>query len=151
MFDKIVCLNKPRILSVFLRKNARTYKKFKVLQLPTNIHNFQLSGLKLQNSFYVFDWNIVAFQAFVVSCFSQWMMSLHVENMYRGLNHTILVPATLQSFTSLWLTYTEIVHWFADQLLCSCRTCLYVNIVVVTCFIRHISSKCVEHEKKLLN
>ena len=85
MFDKIVCLNKPRILSVFLRKNARSYKNFKMLQVPTNIYKLQLSGFKLQNSVYVFDWNIIAFQAFVVSCFGQCMMSLHVENMYRGL------------------------------------------------------------------
>jgi len=77
-------LNKPRIWSVFLKKNARSYTNFKMLQLPTNIHNFQLSSFKLQNSIYIFDWNILAFQAFVMSCFGQWRMSLHVENMYRG-------------------------------------------------------------------
>ena len=71
MFDKIVLLNKQRILSVFLRKNVRPYKSFKMLQLRKNIHNFQLSGYKSQNSVYVFDWNIIAFQAFVVSCFGQ--------------------------------------------------------------------------------
>ena len=129
MFDKILLLNKPRILSVFLQKNARLYKSFKMLQLPTNIHNFQISGFKSQNSVYIFDWNIVAFQAFVVSCFGQWRMSLHVENMYRGLNHTILVPDTLQSSTSLWLSYTEIVNCFADKLVCSCRTSLCINMV----------------------
>jgi len=48
MFDKIVLLNKPRILSVFLQKNARPYKSFKMLQLLTNIHNFQISGYKSQ-------------------------------------------------------------------------------------------------------
>jgi len=71
MFDKIVLLNRRRILSVFLRKNARPYKSFKMLQLPTNVHSFQISGYKSQNSLYVFDWNILAFQAFVVSCFGQ--------------------------------------------------------------------------------
>ena len=71
MFDKIVWLNKPRIVYVFLRKNARSYTNFKTLQLPTFMHNFQRSGFKLQNSVYVFDWNIVAFQAFVLSCFGQ--------------------------------------------------------------------------------
>jgi hypothetical protein len=71
MFDKIVWLNKPRILSVFLKKNARSYKNFKMLQLLTNMHNFQSSGFKSQNSVYVFDWNIAAFQAFILSCFGQ--------------------------------------------------------------------------------
>jgi len=66
-----------------------------MLQLLTNIHNFQRSSFKLQNTIYVFDWTIAAFRAFVVSCFGQWRMSLHVENMYRGLNHTFLVPDTL--------------------------------------------------------
>ena len=42
MFD-----NKPRILSVFLTKNARSYKNFKMLQLLTNIHNFQLGRWNL--------------------------------------------------------------------------------------------------------
>jgi len=51
-----------------------------MVQLLTDIHNFQRSRFKLQNSIYVFDWNIVAFRAFVVSCFGQWWMSLHVEN-----------------------------------------------------------------------
>jgi len=37
-------------------------------------------------------------------------MPLHVESMYKGLNHTLLVPETLQSYTSLWLTYTEIIN-----------------------------------------
>jgi len=46
------------------------------------MHKFQNSGFKLQNSVYVFDWNILAFQVFVVSCFGQWRMSLHVESMY---------------------------------------------------------------------
>jgi len=40
-------------------------------QLPTNIHNFKHASFKLQNSVYLFDWNIVAFQAFVMSCFGQ--------------------------------------------------------------------------------
>jgi len=71
MFDKTVWFNKPRILSAFLSKNARSCKDFKMLQLLTDIHNFQLSSFKLQNSIYVFDWNIVAFQAFVLSCFGQ--------------------------------------------------------------------------------
>jgi hypothetical protein len=100
-----------------------------MLQLLTNIHNFQRSSFKLQNSIYIFDQNIAAFQAFVVSCFGQWRMSLHVENMYRGLNDTFLVPDTLQSYTSLWLTYTEIVNWFAGQFESSCRTSFYVNVV----------------------
>ena len=100
-----------------------------MLRLLTNIHNFQRSGFKLQNSVYVCDWNIVAFQVFVVSCFGQWRMSLHMENMYRGLNHTFLVPDTLQSCNSLCLSYIEIVNWFADQLVCSCRTRLYVNLL----------------------
>jgi len=100
-----------------------------MLQLLTNTHNFQSSGFKLQNSVYVFDWNIVAFKVFVVSCFGQWRMSLHVESMYRGLNHAILVPDTLQYYTSLWLSYTEIVNWFADQLVRSCRTSSCVNMV----------------------
>jgi hypothetical protein len=33
-----------------------------MLQLLTNIHDFQCSSFKLQNSIYIFDWNIVAFQ-----------------------------------------------------------------------------------------
>jgi hypothetical protein len=129
LFDKSVWLNKPRISSAFLSKNARSFKNFKMLQLLRDIHNFQRSRFKLQNSIYVFDWNILVFRAFVVSCFGQWMMSLHVENMYRGLNRIFLVPVTLQSYTSLGLSYTEIVSWFADQLVCSCRTSLYVNMV----------------------
>ena len=129
MFDKTIWFNKPRVLSVFFSKNARSYKNFKMLQLLTDINNFQRSRFKLQNSVYVFDWNILAFRAFVLSCFGQWRMSLHVENMYRGLNHTFLMPDTLQSYTSLGLSYTEIVSWFADQLVCSCRTSLYVNMV----------------------
>jgi len=59
---------------------------------------------------------IVAFQAFVMSCFGQWRMSFHVENVYRELNHTYLVPDTLQSYSSLWFIYTAIVKWLADQL-----------------------------------
>jgi hypothetical protein len=129
MLDKTVWFNKPRILSFFLSKNARSYNNFKMLQLLTDIHNFQSSRAKLQNSIYVFDWNVVAFRAFVVSCFGRWRMSLHVENMCRGLNHTFLVPDTLQSYTSLGLSYTEIISWFADQLVCSCRTSLCVNMV----------------------
>jgi hypothetical protein len=129
MFDKTVWFNKPRILSVFLSINARFYKNDKMLQLLKDIHNFQRSRFILQNSIYVCDWNIVAFQAFLMSCFGQWRMSLHVENMYRGLNHTFLVPDTLQSYTSLGLSYTEIVSCFADQLVYSCRTSLYINKV----------------------
>jgi len=97
-----------------------------MLQLPTNIHNFQRSSFKLQNSIYVFDLNSLAFQTFVMSCFGQWRMSLHVENMYMGLNHTFLMPDTLQSATSFWLSYTKIFSWYADQLVCSCGTSLYV-------------------------
>jgi hypothetical protein len=115
-FDKVVWFNKPRILSVFLRKNAKSYKNFKMLQLLTNINNYKRSSFKLQNTVYVSDRNIIAFQAFVVSCFGQWRMSLHVENLYRELNHTFLVPDTLQSYSSLWLSCTEIVNWFTDQL-----------------------------------
>ena len=129
MFDKTVGFNKSRILSVFLSKNARSYKNVKMLILLTCIHNFQRSSFKLQNSIYIFDWNILAFQTVVLSCFGQWRMSLHVENMYRELNHTFLVPNTLQSCNSLGHSYTEIFSWFADQLVCSCRTCLYVNMV----------------------
>jgi len=80
-----------------------------MLQLLTDIHNFQRPSFKLQNSIYIFDLNIVAFQVFFVSCFGQWRMPLRVENMYRGLYHTFLVPDTLQSYTSLGLRYTEIV------------------------------------------
>jgi len=93
-----------------------------MLQPLTNIHNFQRSSFKLQNPFYVFVWNILAFQAFAVSCFGQWRMSLHLENIYRGLNHIFLVPDTLISYTCGWLSYTEIVNWLADQLVYSCRT-----------------------------
>jgi hypothetical protein len=39
--------------------------------LPTNIFNFKYASFNLQNSIYVFDWNIIAFQSFVVSCFGQ--------------------------------------------------------------------------------
>jgi len=35
---------------------------------------------------------------------------------YGELNHTYLVPDTLQSYSSLWLIYTEIVKWLAEQL-----------------------------------
>ena len=45
MFDKIVCLNKPRILSVFLRKNGNFYKNFKMLQLPKIYTNFNFPDL----------------------------------------------------------------------------------------------------------
>jgi len=127
MFDKTVWFKKPRILSVC--KNARSCTNFKMLQLLTDIHNFQRPSFKLQNSIYVFDWNIIAFQAFFVLCFGQWRMPFCVENMYRGLHHTFLVPDTLQSYTSLGLSYTVIVSWFADHLVCSCRTNLYVNMV----------------------
>ena len=61
---------------------------------------------------------IVAFQAFVMSCFGQWRMSFHVENVYRELYHTYLVPDTLQSYSSLGFIYTAIVKWLADQLVC---------------------------------
>ena len=43
----------------------------KLCILPTNIHNLKQARFKLQNSIYAFDWNIVAFQAFVMSCFDQ--------------------------------------------------------------------------------
>ncbi len=63
---------------------------------------------------------------FRVSCFGQWMMSLDVD---RELNHTFLVSDTLQSYTSLWLSYSAIVNWFADRLVQICRTILYINMV----------------------
>ena len=83
------------------------------------------------NTFHVFGWNIVAFHAFVVSCFGQWMMSLDVD---RELNHTFLVSDTLQSYTSLWLSYSAIVNWFADQLVQIYRTILYINMVGTNMF-----------------
>jgi len=86
-----------------------------MLQLLTDIHNFQSPSFKLQNSIYIFDSNIVAFEAFFVSCFGQWRMPLRVENMYRGLHRTFLVPDTLQSCTSLRPSYTIIVSSFADH------------------------------------
>jgi len=55
MFEIIVWLNKSRILSVFLRINARSYKNYKMLQLPTKIHNFKHASFKLENSIYIFD------------------------------------------------------------------------------------------------
>jgi len=39
------------------------------------------------------------------------MMSVHVENMYRELNHTFLVPDTFHSNTSLLINYTVIVNF----------------------------------------
>ena len=55
MFDIIVWLNKPRILSVFLKKNARSYKNVKMLQLLTNTHNFQSShfNYKTQSTYLI--------------------------------------------------------------------------------------------------
>ena len=92
-----------------LSKNSTSCKNFKMLQFLTDIHNFQRPSFKLQNSIYIFDLNIVAFQAFFVSCFGQWRMPLRVENMYRGLHRTFLVPDTLQSYSSLGPSYTIIV------------------------------------------
>jgi len=98
-----------------LNKNSTSCKNFKMLQFLTDIHNFQCPSFKLQNSIYIFDLNIVAFQTFFVSCFGQWRMPLRVGNMYRGLHRTFLVPDTLQSYTSLGPSYTIIVSSFADH------------------------------------
>ena len=71
MFDKIKWITKLRILSVLQSKNTVSSKNCKMLQLPTNIHILTQASSKLQNSINVSDWNIVAFQAFVMSCFGQ--------------------------------------------------------------------------------
>ena len=55
-----------------LSKNSTSCKNFKMLQILTDINNFQRPIFKLQNSIYIFDLNIVAFQPFFVSCFGQW-------------------------------------------------------------------------------
>ena len=65
---------------------------------------------------HVSGWSIIAWQAFLMSCFGQWSMPLHMENMYGYINHAFLVPDTLQSYTNLWLGYTESVNWYADEL-----------------------------------
>jgi hypothetical protein len=64
-----------------------------------------------------------------MSCFGQWRMSFHMDNAYRELNHIFLVPDTLQSYSSLWLSYTVIVNWLAHKLVWSFSTSLYINIV----------------------
>jgi len=89
------------------------------LNQPTRCSNFSslllviwwCTDLQTLKSLYIFDWNIIAFQAFIMSCFGQWRMSFHVENVYRELNHSFLVPDTLQSYTSSQQSYTEIVNW----------------------------------------
>jgi len=55
MFDQIVWLNKPRILSVFLRKNARSYTDFKTLQLPKlyTIFNIPALNYKTQSTYLI--------------------------------------------------------------------------------------------------
>jgi len=55
-------------------------------------------------------------------------MPLRAKYMYRGLPRTFLVPDTLQFYTSLGLTFTVIVSSFADHLVCSRRTSLYINM-----------------------
>jgi hypothetical protein len=46
-----------------------------MLQLHTNIHGFKNANFKI-TKLRLYNW--LEFQAFAVSCFGQWMMSLHV-------------------------------------------------------------------------
>ena len=50
-------------------------------------------------------------------------------NCVQGIKAHISFPDTLKSYTSLWLSYTAIVNWFAHQLVEMCSTNLYINMV----------------------
>ena len=107
-----------------------------LLQIYT-IFSVQALNYKTQST-YLFEY--LSISSFAVSCFGQWRMSLHLENIYRGLNHIFLVPDTLKSYTCGWLTYTEIVNWLADQLIYSCRTNFTQIWWIVTFFFKkHIT------------
>jgi len=43
-------------------------------------------------------------------------MPIHMESVYKELNHTFLMSDTLQTYTSLWINCIEMVSWFGNQL-----------------------------------
>jgi hypothetical protein len=50
-------------------------------------------------------------------------------NIMQGVKSHIFVSDTLQTYTSLWCSFTEINSWFGDQLVQSCNTNSYINMV----------------------